>query len=190
MSSSWHAAAPDQLRAPAAPRRSPTGYHAVAAPGAAMVHPVEHEQFAEAFPANANRISLLDEEQLGVAVRAVLEETICRPALLGRTPPRSSRYEQIDRFLICSWVLSYCSVSCFVVCAVLEKCLWFIYRHDRVEVVLVQAHMASFSIAIDIALPLLGSAIRKCSFTMPAAATRSSVSPSESSSDDNMSTLS
>jgi hypothetical protein len=36
------------------------------------------------------------------------------------------------------------------------KCLRFIERHDRVEVVLVQAHMTSFSIAIDVALPLLG----------------------------------
>jgi hypothetical protein len=116
MSYSRHAAALDQFRAPAAPRRSPTGYHAAAAPGAAMVHPVE--QFAGAFPANANRaqrpprhwISLLDEEQVGAAVRAVLEETICRPALLGRTPPR---YEPIDRFLIiCSWLLS--RLPCFL----------------------------------------------------------------------------
>jgi hypothetical protein len=36
------------------------------------------------------------------------------------------------------------------------KFLCFIYRHDRVEVVLIQAHMASFSIAIDVALPLHG----------------------------------
>jgi hypothetical protein len=36
------------------------------------------------------------------------------------------------------------------------KCLHFIERHDRFEVVLLQAHMASFSIAIDVALPLLG----------------------------------
>jgi hypothetical protein len=38
----------------------------------------------------------------------------------------------------------------------MTKFLCFIYRLDRVEVVLVQAQMASFSIAIDIALPLLG----------------------------------
>jgi hypothetical protein len=36
------------------------------------------------------------------------------------------------------------------------KCLRFIKRHDRVEVVLIQAHMASFVIAIDVALLLLG----------------------------------
>jgi hypothetical protein len=36
------------------------------------------------------------------------------------------------------------------------KFLCFIYRLDRVKVVLVEAHMASFSVAIDVDLPLLG----------------------------------
>jgi hypothetical protein len=54
--------------------------------------------------------------------------------------------------------------------------------------------MASFSIAIDVALrfldePPLRDGIRNFSFTMPVAASRSSVSPSESSSNDDMSTF-
>jgi hypothetical protein len=65
------------------------------------------------------------------------------------------------------------------------KCLHFIERHDRVEVVLVQVHMPRF---LD-EPPLRGS-IRKCSFTMPAAAIKRLVSPSDSSSDGDMSTLS
>jgi hypothetical protein len=54
--------------------------------------------------------------------------------------------------------------------------------------------MASFSIVIDVALrfldePPLRGGIRNFSFTMPVAASRSSVSPSESSSNDDMSTF-
>jgi hypothetical protein len=40
----------------------------------------------------------------------------------------------------------------------MTKFLCFIYRLDRVEVVLLEAIMGSFSIAIDVALSLLGRA--------------------------------